>query len=310
MKPLVIACLMASALFAAASATPTELCTSGGPLSSTTANAPSTAANNCIWPGGTMLTVSANAEIVDISGGNSGLLNMHVLGGRTTALALVIRNGFTAVGAVSIFGTLPVGSSIAITDTKISLPGDAAGSTNLDLSGITLASGSTLTVSDSAFASGKECYPCNTLLPPKADLSTVTINQASMTFVKLSNSNTFDASILNVTNNTFTSTSDSNEGIGLEVERLSAAAAYSSAAAPADWADVSAEDARTVYGKSAFIIADNTFDEIFAPWQVKDLKGSDFIASGNKAALIRRTSSRNWWLPPPTPLKSTSRRTH
>ena len=49
-----------------------------------------------------------------------------------------------------------------------------------------------------------------------------------MTFVKPSNSNsnTFDASTLNVTNNTFTSTSGSNEGFGLEVERLSAAAAY------------------------------------------------------------------------------------
>ena len=86
-------------------------------------------------------------------------------------------------------------------------------------------------------------------------------------------------------------TSGSSGGVGFGIERDNAAVVYSGAAAPADWAGVSAEDARTVYGKSAFIITDNTFDEIFVPWQVNDAVGSDFTATSNKATMIRRASA-------------------
>lgn len=92
--------------------------------------------------------------------------------------------------------------------------------------------------------------------------------------------------------NTFAVTSGSSEGIGLGIERGSADAAYSGAAAPADWADVTAEDARAVYGKSSIIVADNTFDEIFFPWQVSDGVGSDFAATGNKATMRHSASSQ------------------
>ena len=85
MKPLVIVGLMASALFAAASAAPAGLCTSGGPLSGDTTYDRSAAANNCIWPTG-MFTVSGFAAGLDISGM-----------GPSDPFALTIRNGFLQI---------------------------------------------------------------------------------------------------------------------------------------------------------------------------------------------------------------------
>ena len=200
MKPLVIVSLMASALFAAASAAPAELCTSGGPLSGDTTYDHSATAN--IWSTG-MFTVSGFTASLDISGGSStGPVTIAL--GPSDPFALTIRNGFTSGGSVTLDGTLSAGSSITITDVKIGVPAGAPTTVNLDLSFVTLA-GATLTITGTTFESDQTCVqfvPCNAIILPAANLATVTMignsfthgGPSPFTFIKKENSNYFGAS--------------------------------------------------------------------------------------------------------------------